>query len=93
MNHDNVDQIPEDRVVTYTQIVVNFRPQKEDPNQVQITAGGNLIQNPGELATQTADLTTSKYYGTASSAWMAHNLWRSMTETFIWKLLWIDMSI
>ena len=33
---------------------------KEDPNRVRITAGGNLINYPGELTIRTADLTTSK---------------------------------
>ena len=44
----------------YTSIVVDYRPQKPDFNQVRITAGGNLIKYPGELTTRTADLTTSK---------------------------------
>ena len=50
----------EGRRPTYARIVVDFRPQKEDPNRVRITAGGNLIQCPGELTTRTADLTTTK---------------------------------
>ena len=40
---------------TYARIVVDFRPQKEDPNRVKITAGGNLIQYAGELTARTAD--------------------------------------
>ena len=60
MNHDEIANIPKDRVVTYARIVVDFRPQKDDPNRVRITAGGNLIKYPGELTTRTADLTTSK---------------------------------
>ena len=40
--------------------MVDYRPQKEDPNRVRITAGGNLIQYPGELTTRTADMRTSK---------------------------------
>ena len=52
--------IPNDRVVTYTNIVVNYTPQKDDPNCVRITAGGNLIIYPGELTTRTADISTSK---------------------------------
>ena len=60
MNHDEIANIPKDRVVTYARVVVDFRPQKEDPNRVRITAGGNLIKYPGELTTRTADLTTSK---------------------------------
>ena len=30
--------IPNDRVVTYAKIVVDYRPQKEDPNRVRITS-------------------------------------------------------
>ena len=44
----------------YTHIVTNFRPQKEDPNRVRITAGGNLIKTPWDLTTIKADLTTPK---------------------------------
>ena len=57
---DRIHEIPNDRVVTYAKIVVDYRPQKEDPNRVIITAGGNLIIYPGELTTRTADITTSK---------------------------------
>ena len=52
--------IPNDRVVTYSNIVVDYRPHKDDPNRVRITAGGNLIIYPGELTTRTAYITTSK---------------------------------
>eukprot|EP00970_Alexandrium_tamarense_P017799 scaffold11398_cov137-Alexandrium_tamarense.AAC.1 len=55
-----IKNIPKDRVITYARIVVDYRPQKEDPNRVRITAGGNLINYPGELTTRTADLTTAK---------------------------------
>ena len=41
-------------------MVVDYRPQKPDPNRVTMTAGGNLIKYPGKLTTITADLTTSK---------------------------------
>ena len=52
--------VPNDSVVTYANIVVDYRPQKDDPHRVRITAGGNLIIYPGELTTRTADITTSK---------------------------------
>ena len=32
MNHDEIANIPKDRVVTYARVVVDFRPQKDDPN-------------------------------------------------------------
>ena len=60
LNHEEIKNIPKDCVVTYARIVVDFRPQKKDPNRVHMTAGGNLIKYPGELTTRTADLTTSK---------------------------------
>ena len=39
MNLEEIKNIPADRVVTYAGVVVDFRPQKEDPNRVKITAG------------------------------------------------------
>ena len=56
---NGIKRIPRDRVVTYARIVVDYRPQKEDPNRMRITAGGNQIQYPGELTTRTADMRTS----------------------------------
>ena len=41
--------IPLDRTVAHALIVCDYRPQKEDPNRVRITVGGNLIEYPGEL--------------------------------------------
>ena len=60
MDLDEIKTIPRDQVVTYARIVVDYRPQKKDPNRVRITAGGNLIKYPFELTTRTADITTSK---------------------------------
>ena len=60
LTHEEIRAIPADRTVTYARIVVDYRPQKEDPNRVRITVGGNLIDYPYELTTRTADLTTTK---------------------------------
>ena len=60
MTHAEIPNIPKDRTVTYARVVVDFRPQKEDPHRIRITAGGNLINYPGKLLTWTADITTSK---------------------------------
>ena len=57
---DQVLLIPNDRLVKYANIFVDYRPQKEDPKLVRITAGGNLIIHPGELTTRKADITTPK---------------------------------
>ena len=60
MSHEEIANIPKDRTVTYARIVIDYRAQKDDPNRVRITVGGNLIDYPFELTTRTADLTTSK---------------------------------
>ena len=60
MTQNEIRNIPQDRVVTYARLVVNFRPPKDEPNCVRITAGVNLIKYPGELITRTAYMTTSK---------------------------------
>jgi hypothetical protein len=77
--HD-IPNIPKDRTVTYTRVVVDYRPQKPDPNRVRITAGGNLISYPGEVTTRTADLTTSKI------------LWNSVLSTLDAKYMCIDIK-
>jgi hypothetical protein len=69
MTHAKIKNIPKDRTVTYARTVVDFRPQKTDPNRVRITVGGNLITYPGEVTTRTADMVTSKI------------LWNSVVST------------
>ena len=60
LDHAEILSIPKDRTVTYGRIVIDHRPQKEDPNRVRITVGGNLIKYPFELTTRTADMLSSK---------------------------------
>ena len=65
---------------TYARVVVDFCPQKEDPNRVRITAGGNLIKYAGELTTRTLDLTTAKM------------LWNSVISTDGEKFMGLDIG-
>jgi hypothetical protein len=60
MSHEDIHNISTECTVTYAHIAVDYCPQKEDPNRVCITAGGNLINYPYKLTTRTADLTSSK---------------------------------
>ena len=80
MTHAEIPNIPKDRTVTYARVVVDFRPQKEDPHRIRITAGGNLINYPGELLTRTADLTTSKL------------MWNSVLSTEGAKYMCLDIK-
>ena len=54
--------IPADRRkdVTYGRVVVDYRPQNEDPNRTQLTVGGDQIKYPGNVSTPTAALTIAK---------------------------------
>jgi hypothetical protein len=47
---------------TYANPVVNYRPQKEDPNRIWIMAGGNLISCNSELSVHTANINTAKLH-------------------------------
>ena len=81
MSHAQIAKMhAEGRVPTYARVVVDFRPQKEDPNRVRITAGGNLIKYPGELTTRTEDLTTTQI------------VWNSVISTEGAKYACLDVS-
>jgi hypothetical protein len=60
LSHAEILSIPKDRTVTYGRIVIAHHPQKEDPNCVRITVGGNLIKYPFEPTTRTANMLLSK---------------------------------
>jgi hypothetical protein len=53
-------QVPQDRKVTYSRIVVDIRPEKKETHRTRLIVGGNLIEYPGDVSTPTADLTTTK---------------------------------
>ena len=56
------DDIPPKRRkdLTYVRICANYRPEKADPYRIRITAGGNLVNYPGDVGTRTADMLTVK---------------------------------
>jgi len=61
MTHVKIKHAYADKVnFTYAKIVVDFRPQKEDPYRIRITARGNLLTYKGNISTRTVDLSTSK---------------------------------
>ncbi len=79
MSPSDIPHIPKDHIITYTRVVVDHHPQKEDPNSISITAGGNLINYPGKLMTRTADITTAKLH------------WHSMLSTTNAKFMCFDI--
>jgi protein-disulfide isomerase-like protein with CxxC motif len=61
MSHDDINRLAGTKY-TYANIVLDHRPQKDDPNRIRITAGGNLIQYDNELSVRTADISTAKLH-------------------------------
>ena len=55
------EQVPKNKTATYVRTVSAVRPEKtEEPNCVQFTAGGNLLQYYDETSTETASIETAK---------------------------------
>ena len=47
--------------VTYGYIVVDYRLQNKDPNRTRLRVGGNIIEYPVGVRTNTTDTTTAKF--------------------------------
>ena len=54
------NKVPQGRKATYGRIVVDYRPQKADPNRTRLTVGGNRVEYPHDVSTPTADMVTAK---------------------------------
>jgi hypothetical protein len=65
---------------TFANPVVDYRPQKDDPNRIRITAMGNLINYDGELSVRTADINTAKLH------------WNSVVSTPNAKYMCLDIK-
>ena len=52
--------MPHGRKATYGRIVVDYRPQKADPNRTRLTVGGDRVEYPHDVSTPTADMVTAK---------------------------------
>ena len=75
------DEIPATgKKITYANPLVDHRPQKEDPNRIQIIAGGNLIDCNRELSVPTANIDMAKLH------------WNSVVSTALEKYMCIDIQ-
>jgi hypothetical protein len=90
MSKDEIKEIPKDRTVTYARILVDYQPQKADPNRVRITVGGNLIDYPQQEQPISPPQNSC---GIALSVRPMPNLQVQMLEFFIWPPQWNTMNI
>ena len=58
----NKNEVPTNgwKDATHGRTCANHRPEKNDPNRIRLTAGGNLIDHPGDCGTPTANMLTVK---------------------------------
>jgi hypothetical protein len=58
------DEVPIDRIkdVTYGCVCINYRPEKDDPNQICLTIGGDRVNYPGNCGTPTVNMVTVKLH-------------------------------
>jgi hypothetical protein len=81
MNHNEIAHAyREKKFFTFANPVVDYRPQKDDPNRIRITAMGNLITYDGELSVRTADINTAKMH------------WNSVVSTPDEKYMCLDIK-
>ena len=81
MNHEDIKKILKaGKKITYANPVADHHPQKEDPNRIHITAGGNMIDCDGDLLVPTANINTAKLH------------WNSVVSTESEKYMYIDIK-
>ena len=44
LTHKEISMIPKDRIIAYTRVVVDYRPQKDDPDIVRLAFGRNKLK-------------------------------------------------
>jgi hypothetical protein len=63
MTHDKIHHIlAVGKKFTYSNMVIDYRPQKKDPHRIHITVGRNLISFASSPSVRTADLDTAKLH-------------------------------
>ncbi len=81
MTHDEImHALAAKKFCTYANPVVDCHPQKDDPHQIRITAGGNLIIYEGNASVRMADIDTAKIH------------WNSVVSTSNAKSMCLDIK-
>jgi hypothetical protein len=81
MTHNKIQHVTrQGKKCTYSNLVVDYCPQKEDPHQICITAGGNLITYDSSPSVNTVDLDMAKLH------------WNSVISTKGTKYMCLDIK-
>ena len=88
--HKEIIMTPKERIITYTQVVVNYPSRKDDPNRVWLAVGGEKLKGTylDELTARTADLTTTKtIWNSVISTPIERNITGNIKSTHLQTLL------
>jgi hypothetical protein len=81
MTHNEIKHVlQQGKKFTYGNPAIDYRPQKEDPHWIRITAGGNLVTYKSSPSVQTADLDMVKLH------------WNSVISTSRAKYMCLDIK-
>jgi hypothetical protein len=81
MTHDKIKQaVAAGEFFTYMNPVVDYRPQKEDPYRIRITAGGYLINYESNASVRMVDIDTAKLH------------WNSAVSTPLARYMCLDIK-
>ena len=53
-------EVPADRIITYANMICNYRPLKSDHHRVQLTVRGDKLDHPDDTVSPTASLLETK---------------------------------
>ena len=53
-------ELPAGRKPTYLRVVAEYKPNKAEKHRIRFTCGGDKVDYPGKVSTETADLATAK---------------------------------
>jgi hypothetical protein len=93
LSHKEIWCIPTNCTVTYACIVIDHRPQKQDPNCICITVGRNLINYLFELTTCTTDMVSSKLLWNSTISTKGARFAGANIKNCISRCPWINMNI
>ncbi len=94
MTHDEIAHVLQaKKVFTYANSAIDYRAQKEDPNCIIITVGGNLIKYKEELSVRTADINTAKIMNAAM--YMCLNIGNFYLTAALeyYEYMWIPLAL
>ena len=76
---------PKDRRAIHVRAVCDIRPQHVETCRTRLTAGGNLIDYPGEFSTPTPELTTMKIHANSAISDVKSRYMCMEVKYFTWK--------